>query len=255
MLFRSNMIKLSDGSLGWCDIRVWEGKGDYSGACPTVESWQNWNGERAEKVIDLGFDGNYYDISGSIGYISCDDSLKDNGNCISHPNHDHPIGYGRWMLDAYEAQYNNNRANINSAHPEGYAPQGNELIVENYVDDIDFYYARAEGGPLGFLEAGEGNTIYLRECVLSHDCEKIPMFEYIYHEYGPVKVDGDLKLSSDLSYNGNDFVEITDKPGIGDIFYWSAGKMNIRGGLPLIEYSMSSLEVFPDNPETNPPTY
>jgi len=57
--------------------------------------------------------------------------------------------------------------------------------------------------------------------------EKIPMFEFVYHEYGPVRLDGWAKISHE----------------IGDLFYWMAERTALWGALLELNYESSPLEV------------
>jgi hypothetical protein len=56
--------------------------------------------------------------------------------------------------------------------------------------------------------------------------EKIPLFTYVYHEYGPLRMDGWAKLSREQ----------------GDFIYFVLGRVFLQGGLIELNYEFSPLE-------------
>jgi hypothetical protein len=105
-----------------------------------------------------------------------------------------------------------------------YVPRGTEMMSELYLDRFDFYQARAGAGPLTMLEGD-----HFRQGEIAGWAEKIPLFDYVYHDYAPVRLDGNLKLASQL----------------GALFFWVAGRVVLWGGLPELNYELSALERLP----------
>jgi hypothetical protein len=61
----------------------------------------------------------------------------------------------------------------------------------------------------------------------------VPLFAYVYHEYGPVRMDGWAKLSREQ----------------GDLFYWIGARVLAWGGLFELNYEFSPLETLDGDAE------
>ncbi|MEW5807600.1 MAG: DUF6259 domain-containing protein [Acidobacteriota bacterium] len=181
--------------------------------CPATQEWQDFHGWRDEKILrNYNTDACYYDIGVGLGRMKCENA-----------GHSHPKGQGRWMIDAARAMLENNRDGVNNARGR-FVPQGTEMISELFISQVDFYQARAGAGPMSMLEGDE-----FRDAEKSGWAEKIPIFDYIYHEYGPVRLDGNAKVA----------------PEFGEIFYWIGGRIALWGALLELNYELSALERFP----------
>jgi hypothetical protein len=112
------------------------------------------------------------------------------------------------------------KAAMDSAAGE-YIAQGTEMINEVFIPVVDYYQARAEASPLSSFEGD-----FLRAWIKDGTAEKVPLFTYIYHEYGPMRMDGWSKLSVE----------------VGDLFYWVASRVTLWGGLFEINCEFSPLE-------------
>jgi hypothetical protein len=169
--------------------------------CPATPFFQRLHAQRDETLVaEYGVDGVYYDISANNVLKQCYDR-----------SHGHPPGGGAFLVDAYRKLY---------AEPA--VTRGTEMINEVFLDQLDFYQARAEGSPVATFEADR-----FREWMKSGDAEKVPLFTYVYHEYGPVRLDGWAKLSRET----------------GDLFYWVAARVLCWGGLFELNYEFSPLEI------------
>jgi len=179
--------------------------------CPFTYFVKDLHIWRDEKLVsEYGADANYYDISFSNVFTGC-----------FNREHGHPVGGGGWMVDAWcRLAQNTKEATIKAKG--AYVPQGTEVITESVVSEIDFYQARANASPCSPMEID-----FWRDWIKQGKAEKIPMFEYVYHEYGPVRMDGWAKVSHE----------------IGDIFYWIAGRVSLWGCLFELNYEFSPLEV------------
>jgi hypothetical protein len=141
----------------------------------------------------------YYDISAN-------NVIK---RCYSD-GHGHPRGGGAFLVDAYRELYGTPSA-----------PRGTELVNEVFIDRLDFYQARAEASPVTSFEADK-----FRDWIKDGRVEKVPLFTYVYHEFGPVRMDGWAKLSREH----------------GDLFYWIGARILAWGGLFELNYEFSPLE-------------
>jgi hypothetical protein len=179
--------------------------------CPVTQYQQelhSWRDERLAREFDV--DGIYYDISANNVLMQC-----------RNPNHGHPVGGGAWMVDAYREMWQATGAAATASKGRPVL-QGAEMVNEVFLDCLDFYQARAEAAPLSPFESG-----FFRDWIISGDCEKIPFFTYVYHEYGPVRLDGWAKLSKET----------------GELWFWVAARVALWGGILELNYEFSPLEV------------
>ncbi len=187
--------------------------------CPATDYLRDLHRWRDEQLAGTyGADALYYDISASNVLMTC-----------RSPNHGHPIGGGGWMVVAFACLWAATKAAATAAK-SAYVPQGTEMITEVFIPYLDYYQARAEASPLSVFEADK-----FRHWIRGGDVEKIPLFSYVYHEYGPVRLDGWAKLS----------------PEVGDLFYWIAARVALWGGLFELNYEFSPLETL-DGVEDDP---
>lgn len=186
--------------------------------CPATEAWQAFHGWRDLALYGLyGYDATYYDIGAGLGRVRCDVAA-----------HGHPPGSGRAIVDGYRAMLARRRGELDAAAGRKVAA-GTELISELYLDRFDFYQARAEASVMSMLEGDE-----FRSGEKAGWAEKVPLFAYVYHDVGPVRLDGNLKAASQF----------------GAIYYWIAARVVAWGGLPELNYELSALEKFPGMNDT-----
>jgi hypothetical protein len=168
--------------------------------CPATPFLQNLHRERDARIAnEYGADAIYYDISAN-------NVIK---RCYSDA-HGHPRGGGAFLVDAYRELYSTPSA-----------PRGTEMINEVFIDRLDFFQARAEASPVTSFEADK-----FRDWIKEGRVEKVPLFAYVYHEFGPVRMDGWAKLSREH----------------GDLFYWIGARVLAWGGLFELNYEFSPLE-------------
>jgi hypothetical protein len=171
---------------------------------PALHAWRD-----AELAGTYGADALYYDISANNVLMAC-----------RNPDHGHPVGGGGWMIDAFARMWENTGKAASAAKGE-LVPQGAEMVSEQFIPYLAYYQARAEASPLSAFEAD-----FFRDWIRSGQVEKIPLFTYVYHEYGPVRLDGWGKLSVE----------------VGDLWYWVASRVALWGGLFELNYEFSDLE-------------
>ncbi len=181
---------------------------------PTTSYWQEFHTDRDRQiVVESGASGLYYDISAGAGPRWSD-----------RDDHGHPTGYGRWLWDGYAELFRRSKEAASTAKG-GYVAQGVEMGLETLIPYIDFNQWRAGGLVQGDIELMPYMDLVKRGSVL-----KLPLFSYLYHEYGPVMLDGWAKLSQEF----------------GDIFYLIAAEIALQqGGLVELNYEYSPLERFP----------
>lgn len=172
----------------------------------------------AELQRTAGVDAIYYDISANnIMKICMDDS------------HGHPVGAGRLIEEAYRRNYADTKAEMQGIAGK-YVPMGTEMINETMLELIDYYQARAGGQPAAPLEGYP-----IRDFLKSGEAELIPMFAYVYHEYGALRMDGWGKLTEE----------------IGQLYYFTAARTYLWGGLYELNYEYSPMEAL-DGRENSP---
>jgi hypothetical protein len=181
---------------------------------PTTSFWQDFHADRDRRiVVESGADGLYYDISAGAGPRWSD-----------RDDHGHPPGYGRWLWDGYAETFQLSKEAA-SAEKGAYVAQGVEMGLETLIPYIDFNQWRAGG-----LVQGDIELMPFMDLVKQGRVEKLPLFSHLYHEYGPVMLDGWAKLSQEF----------------GDIFYLIASQIALQqGGLVELNYEYSPLERFP----------
>lgn len=175
--------------------------------CPISESWlENRNITEQGYYDTYQVDALYFDVfATAVHPIECFDS--------SH-NHGHNIN----ILPGFYKQLQNAS---DLAETNGFYSVGTEMITERTLQYIDFYQARANGGPLGWMETDE-----IRGMVEENIAIKIPMFDRVYHEFGAIRNDGYLVPLDEL----------------GESYYYIAAYTALNGGINEFNY-----EYFPTN--------
>lgn len=181
---------------------------------PCTPFWQEFHAQRdGQLVAESGADGLYYDISAGCGPRWSD-----------RDDHGHPRGYGRWLWDCYAEVYRRSKEAAMAAKGR-YVAQGTEMGIENLIRYVDFCQWRAGG-----LVQGDIEVIPFLPLLKEGKALKVPLFSFLYHEYGPVMMDGWAKLSREF----------------GEIFYLIAAQVALQqGGLLQLNYEYSPLERFP----------
>lgn len=186
--------------------------------CPCTEFTQKFHVDRDVQVLkEANVNAMYYDISAN-------NLIK---VCLS-TDHGHHPGGGKAITDAYKEVYKKTRDAL-SDEAGKYIPLGTEMINEVYLPELDFYQARAWAQPCSTLE-----TYPFRKQMQTGQAEMIPLFTYVYHEYGAVRMDGWGKLVDE----------------IGKLFYHTAAKVYLWGGLYEINHEYSPMEAI-DGIETS----
>ncbi|OZB95387.1 DUF6259 domain-containing protein [Paenibacillus sp. XY044] len=178
--------------------------------CPAHPYTHDFHVRRDEALQQCDqVDSIYYDISANnILKICMDDT------------HGHPVGAGKAIEDAYRRNYADTKAAMIEAAGR-YVPMGTEMMNETMLDLIDYYQARAGGQPAAPLEGWP-----IRELLKTGEAVLIPMFTYVYHEYGALRLDGWGKLTEE----------------IGSLYYFTVARTYLWGGLYELNYEYSPME-------------
>lgn len=185
--------------------------------CPYTQYMHDMHVARDTQVTqEAGVDAMYYDISANNLLHICLDK-----------SHGHPVGGGHVITQAYKKVYRDTKEACRRVKGQ-YFPLGTEMINEVFLPEIDYYQARAGAQPSSALELWPYKAL-IRE----GKAELIPMFAYVYHELGTVRMDGWGKLVEEA----------------GDLYYDSVAKIYLWGGLYELNYEYSPSEAF-DGVET-----
>lgn len=187
--------------------------------CPADSFVQDLHVRRDETLQkENNVDSIYYDISANNIIKVCMDET-----------HSHTKGAGRQITMAYRQNYKETKNAMLKAAGR-YIPMGTEMMNEVFLDVLDYYQARAGGQPAAPLEGWN-----IKELLRSGEAELIPMFTYVYHEYGAVRLDGWGKVVEE----------------IGDLFYFTVARTYLWGGLYELNYEYSPKEMI-DGSENSP---
>jgi len=182
----------------------------FSMLCPCEPFTKDFHRERDLIVLrEAAADAMYYDISANNLIKICNDA-----------SHAHHPGGGKEITDGYAGTYQNT-AEALAREAGKQIPLGTEMMNEVFLPYLDFYQARAWGQPCSTLE-----TWPFREQMRSGQMRMIPLFAYVYHEYGAVRMDGWGKLVAE----------------IGSLFYHTVAKVYLWGGLYEINHEYSPME-------------
>ncbi len=178
--------------------------------CPATGYAKKLHVERdRELMAETGCDALYYDISANNLLPVCMDAA-----------HEHRPGAGGAITRAFKENYEATRAAVTERAGK-YVPIGTEMMNEVFLDDLDFYQARAWAEPASAFEGGA-----FRALLKSGEMRAVPLFSYVYHEYGAQRLDGWGKLVGE----------------IGDLFYHTVAKTYLWGGIYELNYEYSPME-------------
>lgn len=167
-------------------------------------SGQNWVRDRIEVdrnyIETYNVDGFYYDVDIAADHpMLCYDTNHAHGNKVN-------------VLSDFYNQFAQSEA---MADENGFFNIGQEMITEQLLPYVDYYQARANAGLLGWMEHDR-----IRELIENGSADKIPLFDYVYHQYGALRIDGYLIPDQDL----------------GQAFYQVAAYTVLNGGIPEFNY-------------------
>ena len=184
--------------------------------CAAEESWRSYALSREEGFItNYGVDGFYYDVDIAADHPKlCYDISHSHGSKVN-------------VLSHFVDQIKDARNLSNSGIPY---TVGTEMITELLLPYVNYYQARANGGLLGWMEHDR-----VRPVIENGSAVQVPLFDYVYHEYGVLRTDGYLTAESD----------------IGDGFYYVAAYTALGGGIPELNYEYYPISDLPATESMN----
>lgn len=189
----------------------------FSMLCPADPFTKAFHREKNLRMLRrAGMDAMYYDISAN-------NLIK---ICLAE-NHGHKPGGGQAITEGYQEVYRDTKQALD-AEAGKYIPLGTEMMNETLLSELDFYQARAWAQPSSTLE-----TWPLRGQMRNGSAKMIPLFSFVYHTLGTVRLDGWGKL-----------VEET-----GSYFYYIVSRVYLWGGLYELNHEYSPMEAL-DGEET-----
>ena len=182
----------------------------FSMLCPADPFTRDFHREKNLMMLRRAdMDAMYYDISAN-------NLIK---VCLSEDHGHHPGG-GRELTEGYREVYRDTKQALDREKGR-YVALGTEMINETLLGELDFYQARAWAQPSSTLE-----TWPLREQMRNGSAKMIPLFSFVYHTLGTVRLDGWGKL-----------VEET-----GSYFYFIVSRVYLWGGLYELNHEYSPME-------------
>ncbi len=199
--------------------------------CPAQPGWRELTCEVAEDMVGEGplrhhqiwvgenetgcqADCLYYDIGPCAGVPT---------HCHT-PGHVHPPGAGREITQAYVTLFEETQQRASKVKG-AYVPIGTECVTEPFVGCLDLYFARNAG-----FSPDMEVFPYVRDLTWLPDgkMEIVPLFPFVYHQYGPVAVQGIHPVSP------------WNVPEADDCFTWAEARSVLWGGL------LATTRVVPD---------
>lgn len=203
---------------------------DWVAMCPAQPGWRAVVCDSAEDMTSerpLQHHQIWVDENGTGCRADC--LYYDIGPCAGVPthcyavNHVHAPGAGRDITAAYVTLFEESQRRA-SRRKGGYVPVGTECVSEPFIGCLDLYYARNAGFNPD-MEVGP----YVRQLTWLPEgrMEIVPLFEFVYHEYGPVAIQGVYPV-----YPWN-------VPEADDFFTWAEARAVLWGGL-LVTFPVAS---------------
>ena len=183
--------------------------------CVAEGWWNPFHIERAQELAaSYAADGLYYDIGMNEAPWGCEVE-----------SHGHVPGRGREFIQSYRELYEKGKQAAREAAGR-YVPLGTEMVSEASLGITEFYQARGICEWMGLWELQR-----FRELLKSDKARQVPLFEYVYHQYAPIRLDGWGRLSKEY----------------GDIFYLIAARCFCEGAVYELNAEFSPTEILPEN--------
>ncbi len=195
---------------------------DWIAMCPVQPAWRQIFCESAEDMVGLQ-PQRHHQIWVDENRTGCqaDCLYYDIGPCAGIPthcyaaDHEHNPGAGREITQSHRSLLGESQRRASAVKGQ-YVPIGTECVSEPFVDCLDLYYARNAGFAPDMEVAN-----YVRRLTWLPDgqMETIPLFPFIYHEYGPMAVQGIYPIPPWNTAEGDPY------------FAWAEARAVLWGGL------------------------
>jgi Domain of unknown function (DUF6259) len=154
-------------------------------------------------------DALYYDVGPCAGLPT---------HCYA-PEHEHPPGAGARITQAYVSLIKEAQAAVGRRRGH-YIPLGTECASEPFLDCLDLYYVRTAG-----LDPWMECLPYTRSLTWLPDgrMEIVPLWEFVYHEYGPLGMQGIYAADPWTVREGDDY------------YCWAEARTTLQGQLVVIQ--------------------
>ncbi|MCU0963447.1 MAG: YidC/Oxa1 family insertase periplasmic domain-containing protein [Pirellulaceae bacterium] len=187
--------------------------------CPVQPGWRQVATESAEDLAGSGpLRHHNVWIDANPHGCTADSFFFDVGPCAGVPS---------GITSAYVSLIQDMQAAASRTRGD-YVPVGTECVAEPYVSCLDTAYVRTAGIDL-FMET----MPYTRFLTWIPDgqMEVVPLFEFVYHEYGPVAMQGIYSVNAWTAPQGD------------DLWSWSEARATLWGQLVVAHFLPPGVEV------------
>jgi len=183
--------------------------------CPSVEEWIKFCVDKDEELLKTySANGLYHDVgTAAVAPLQCYDTSHPHGTRVNV------------IYDYVEIE----RLSKELSSGYGQHSVGQELIYEQLLPYVDYFQARANGGLLSWMENDR-----FRELLETGEAMKVPLFEYVYHAYGGLRMDGFMMPYEEM----------------GDGYYYAMAYTALNGGIPEYNYEFSYMAAVVDKVHT-----
>jgi hypothetical protein len=195
---------------------------DWVAMCPAqpdwrkvvIESAEDMAGKRPLRHHQIWVDENRTGCQADCLYVDVGPCAGVPTTCYA-PRHVHSPGGSPEITRAYVSLFEESQR-VASRARGAYVPVGTECVTEPFVGCLDLYYARNAG-----LNPDMETFPYVRDLSWLPDgrMEVVPLFPFIYHEHGPVAVQGIYPIDS------------WSTPEAEGFFAWAEARSVLWGGL------------------------
>ncbi len=172
--------------------------------CPSFSEWSSFSLAKDQEILNYGSNGLYHDVgTAAVAPLQCFDATHSHWPKVNI------------IPDYIELE----RLSKELALENGKYSVGQELIYEQLLPYIDYYQARANAGLLSWMESDR-----FRVLLANGSATKIPLFDYVYHTHGALRIDGFMMPLTEL----------------GGGYYHTLAKTVLEGGLPEFNFEFMS---------------
>nr|MDE6274552.1 hypothetical protein [Clostridiales bacterium] len=171
--------------------------------CASGEQWtQTITSREKDQFVKLGAQGIYNDVGiCAVHPIFCYDDSHPHGKRINTLPDFYDLMSRSWEISR--------SVTVNAAGDNGFT--GQEMITEKAIPYVDFFQARSASGEISSMEHDQ-----IMNLVRNDVAVKIPLFEYVYHEYCGIRTDSFL----------------LPMEGVGTAYYHTMAYVALNGGIP-----------------------